>query len=168
MSRVALLAVFSAGCATIAPIPTSTIRVIDGASCAPLVWPVDAPLSSPFGAREGRPHNGIDLAAAEGTEVRAACAGIVRYAGDEQRGYGRLVIVEHADGLFTYYAHNRAFAVHTGDTVERGDLLAYSGATGHVTAPHLHFEVRRLGAAVDPLPLLAPRPTAIGYALGPP
>jgi murein DD-endopeptidase MepM/ murein hydrolase activator NlpD len=174
----------AAGCATApVPPPTSTIRVVEAEACAPLAWPVDAQLSSPFGRRDGRPHTGIDLAAPEGTAVRAACAGIVRYAGEEQRGYGRLVIVEHTDGLTTYYAHNSAFAVHAGDVVARGDLVAYAGATGHVTAPHVHFEVRRLGAAIDPLPLMAARldrspvaPSAplardgdpgMGYALGP-
>jgi len=166
--RVAIVLLL-AGCATTPIQPMSVIRVVDGESCAPLASPLDAPLSSPFGVREGRPHTGIDLAAPEGSEVRAACAGVVRYAGDEQRGYGRLVIVEHADGLSTYYAHNRAFAVHAGDVVARGALVAYSGATGHVTAPHVHFEVRRLGTAVDPLPLLTARSTdpGMGYALGP-
>jgi murein DD-endopeptidase MepM/ murein hydrolase activator NlpD len=149
------------GCAASLETPRrSTIRIVDapGEGCAPLDWPVAATVSSPFGRRDGRVHQGIDLAVPEGTPVRAACGGVVTYASDRLRGYGRLVIVEHAGGLTTVYAHNRSLEVPAGASVSRGQLLAYSGATGHVTAPHLHFEVRRLGVAIDPLGLLAPPP----------
>jgi murein DD-endopeptidase MepM/ murein hydrolase activator NlpD len=127
--------------------------------CARLSWPVDAPLSSPFGPRDGRAHDGIDLAAVEGTPVRAACDGVVAYAGDKLRGYGKLVILAHA-GLVTVYAHNRALVVKEGDAVARGQEIARSGATGHVTAPHLHFEVRRDNRPDDPLKYLPPRAQA--------
>lgn len=122
-----------------------------------LEWPVIAPLSSPFGWRDGRPHDGIDLAVPDGTPVRAADDGAVAFAGDRLRGYGRLVILEHAGGLVTVYAHNEALLVAEGERVARGQVIARSGHTGRVTAPHLHFEVRAGGRAVDPLPWLGAR-----------
>jgi len=133
--------------------PVSRIRVYTVGSCGELSWPVDAPVSSLFGVRDGRPHLGIDLAAPEGTPVRAACDGVVAYAGARLRGYGNLVILSHGE-LVTIYAHNSALLVREGDEVVRGGLIARSGATGHVTAPHLHFEVRRDGKATDPLEYL--------------
>ncbi len=171
--RVALLgAVLAAGCAA-GPRElqraSSTIRVLAAEPCAPLGWPVDAAVSSLFGRRDGRPHLGIDLAVPEDTEVRAACGGVVTYAADRLRGYGRMIVVEHAAGLATVYAHNRRLLVAEGEAVGRGQVIARSGATGHVTAPHVHFEVRRDGSAVDPLGLLGARPgPRIGYARRPP
>jgi murein DD-endopeptidase MepM/ murein hydrolase activator NlpD len=170
MARAALtLLLLAGGCAAPqAESYVSTIRELPpGAEvCAPLAWPVDAPISSPFGPRDGHPHLGLDLGAPEGTPVHAACAGVVRYAGEGRRGYGRLIVIEHAGGLSTAYAHNRALEVGVGAVVARGQRIARSGATGHVTAPHLHFEVRRAGVAVDPAGLLGPRPIppGIGYA----
>jgi murein DD-endopeptidase MepM/ murein hydrolase activator NlpD len=124
-----------------------------------MLWPVDGTLSSPFGAHEGRnhEHEGIDVAVAEDTPVRAACDGMVTYAGNGLRGYGNVVIVQHAGGLATVYAHNRALEVHVGDPVARGQEIARSGQTGHATAPHLHFEVRLGSIARDPLGYLSRR-----------
>ncbi len=153
--RLALGLVLLAGCAEATlPARTSTLRVIDGGACGPLAWPVEALVSSPFGVRDARPHLGIDLAVPEGTPVRAACDGVVSYADDKLRGYGRLVILEHAGGLVTVYAHNQALLVGSGASVARGQVIARSGQTGHVTAPHVHFEVRRDGRAIDPLGLM--------------
>ncbi len=155
-----IAALVCAGCAATveeSPPATSTIRELTvtssdvTAGCASMLWPVDGPLSSPFGRRDGRPHEGIDLAVAEDTPVRAACDGVVAYAGDGLRGYGNLVIVRHAGELATLYAHNRALLVRQGDPVARGQVIARSGATGRVTAPHLHFEVRKDSIARDPL-----------------
>lgn len=154
-----------AGCAESAPEErTSRIRVFTVAApaaangdCARLSWPVDGPLSSPFGERDGKRHEGIDLSVPTGTPVHAACDGIVAYAGDRLRGYGRLVIVQHAPPLVTVYAHNSELEVKEGDRVTRGQELARSGATGHVTAPHVHFEVRRDNRPDDPLKYLPPR-----------
>ena len=158
-----ILALALSGCATVEEAPAeSTIRELSVTSsdalagCASMMWPVDGPLSSPFGRREGKPHDGIDLAVAEDTPVRAACDGVVAYAGHGLRGYGNLVILRHAGQLATVYAHNRALEVHEGQTVTRGQLVARSGATGHVTAPHLHFEVRKDSIARDPLGYLRP------------
>ena len=147
-----------AGCAEVRlPQRSSTMHLLTDGACGLLSWPADAVVSSGFGVRDARPHQGIDLAIPEGTPVRAACAGVVTYADDKLRGYGRLVILEHAGGLTTVYAHNEALLVATGAHVLRGQLLSRSGQTGHVTAPHLHFEVRRDGRPIDPLGVLGPR-----------
>lgn len=168
-----LCALAVAGCATTAveeAPATSTIRELTveppaaeassamGDDCAAMLWPVDGTLSSPFGAHDGRSHEheGIDVAVAEDTPVRAACDGIVSYAGNGLRGYGNVVILQHSDGLATLYAHNRALEVHQGDVVARGQIIARSGQTGHATAPHLHFEVRKGSIARDPLGYLSP------------
>jgi murein DD-endopeptidase MepM/ murein hydrolase activator NlpD len=136
----------------------STIRVFTVGDCSQLSWPVQAPVTSLFGARELRPghserHLGIDLAVPSGTPVHAACDGVVAYAGTKLRGYGRLIILQHGQ-LATVYAHNSELLVREGQSVVRGGLIARSGATGRVTAPHLHFEVRADGTARDPLEYL--------------
>jgi murein DD-endopeptidase MepM/ murein hydrolase activator NlpD len=138
--------------------PSAQALIVPAGDCS-MLWPVDGTLSSPFGARDGRNHGheGIDVAVAEDTPVRAACDGIVSYAGNGLRGYGNVVIVQHAGGLVTVYAHNRALEVHQGDPVARGQEIARSGQTGHATAPHLHFEVRLGSIARDPLGYLSRR-----------
>jgi murein DD-endopeptidase MepM/ murein hydrolase activator NlpD len=153
----------AAGCASVEAPRTSTIRELtiapDAArGCTPMRWPVDGALSSPFGRRDGRSHDGIDIAVPEETPVHAACDGIVAYAGNRLRGYGNLVILRHADGLATVYAHNRTLLVHEGEQDARGQVIARSGQTGHATAPHVHFEVRKDSIARDPLGYLRPRP----------
>jgi murein DD-endopeptidase MepM/ murein hydrolase activator NlpD len=158
-ARLILLAALG-GCATVEP-RVSTIRELTvtpadaSASCAAMLWPVDAPVSSPFGRRDGRAHDGIDLAVAEDTPVRAACDGIVAYAGNGLRGYGNLIILRHEGQLATVYAHNHALLVLPGEPVTRGQIIARSGQTGRATAPHLHFEVRKDSIARDPLGYLA-------------
>jgi murein DD-endopeptidase MepM/ murein hydrolase activator NlpD len=122
-------------------------------------WPVEAAVSSSFGRRDGRAHDGIDLAVPSGTPVRAACDGVVRYAGERLRGYGRLVLVEHAGQLATVYAHNRELRVADGERVVRGQVLALSGQSGNASAPHLHFEVRLNARPQDPLEYLPRRTT---------
>ena len=114
------------------------------------VWPVAGPVTSGFGVRWGRMHEGIDIAVPSGTPVRAAAAGTVIEAGWVS-GYGNLVVVDHGNGIATAYAHNSAFAAAAGRQVAQGEVIAYSGSTGHSTGPHVHFEVRVGGAAVDPL-----------------
>ena len=105
-------------------------------------WPIHGIVSSGFGAREGRPHEGLDIAAPQGTEIHAAADGEVVYSGNGLRGYGNMVIVRHDDGFLTVYAHNLQNRVQKGERVVRGQLLGLVGQTGHATAPHLHFEVR--------------------------
>jgi murein DD-endopeptidase MepM/ murein hydrolase activator NlpD len=120
------------------------------ASAAGLIWPVNAPITSPFGWRWGRMHTGIDLGAAYGTPIAAAAAGSVIYAG-WLGGYGNLTVIDHGGGLDTAYAHQSRIAVSAGESVAQGQIIGYVGSTGHSTGPHLHFEVRVNGQPVDPL-----------------
>ena len=127
---------------------------------APLLhWPLRGVLYARFGKRGGEPHDGIDLAAPTGTAVHAAGAGKVLFAG-EQKGYGLVVIIEHAPGWVTVYAHSQAVQVGEGDTVNSETVVARVGESGHTTGPHLHFELRRQGLPVDPLPYLGAPPKA--------
>jgi murein DD-endopeptidase MepM/ murein hydrolase activator NlpD len=112
-------------------------------------WPVSGPVTSPFGYRWGRMHEGIDIAVPSGTPVHASAAGTVIYA-SWMDGYGNFVIIDHGGGIATAYGHNTSLAVTVGQHVEQGSVIAYSGSTGHSTGPHVHFEVRVNGAAVDP------------------
>lgn len=116
-------------------------------------WPLSGTVSSSFGPRNGRQHEGIDIAAPHGSEVRAVAAGIVTYA-DWAGTYGLLVKVDHGGGIETRYAHNSRLTVKPGDRVREGQVIARVGSTGRSTAPHLHFEVRVNGEALDPRPWL--------------
>ncbi len=122
-----------------------------------LAWPVDGEVGSGFGEREGRRHDGIDIVAPEGSEVRAADAGQVLYSGGGIEGYGNLLILSHPSGLMTVYAHNRRNLIEEGDRVERGEAIAEVGQSGAATAPHLHFEVRVDERPADPLMYLPGR-----------
>ena len=122
-----------------------------------LQWPLRGVLYGRFGRKGREPHDGIDLAAPEGTPVRTAGEGRVLYAG-EQRGYGNIVIVDHGEGLVTLYAHNRDLRVTTGQRVREGQVVATVGQSGKTSGPHLHFEVRREGMPVEPLDFLGALP----------
>ncbi|HXF97814.1 MAG TPA: M23 family metallopeptidase, partial [Gaiellaceae bacterium] len=122
-------------------------------SSAGFVWPVNGPVVSGFGMRAGRMHEGIDIAASTGTPIRAAAAGTVIHAG-WLGGYGNLVVLDHGNGLATAYAHASAILVSVGQRVAQGETIALVGSTGNSSGPHLHFEVRVNGAAVDPLAYL--------------
>jgi murein DD-endopeptidase MepM/ murein hydrolase activator NlpD len=123
------------------------------ASSSGLIWPVNGSVTSPFGYRclEGlcRMHEGIDIGVGYGTPIHAAASGTVIEAGEEG-GYGNLIVIDHGGGLATAYAHQSSFAV-TGGQVSQGQVIGYVGCTGRCFGPHLHFEVRVNGAAVDPL-----------------
>jgi murein DD-endopeptidase MepM/ murein hydrolase activator NlpD len=119
-------------------------------SASGFIWPVHGVLTSGFGWRWGRMHEGIDLAVSSGTPVVASAAGTVILAG-WMGGYGNLVVVDHGGGISTAYGHNTSVTVGVGQQVAQGQLIAYSGNTGHSTGPHVHFEVRVNGGAVDPL-----------------
>jgi len=119
-------------------------------SAAGFVWPCEGVVVSGFGVRWGRMHEGIDIACAYGAPVHAAAAGTVIYAGWMQ-GYGNLVVLDHGNGISTAYAHASAILVSVGQSVGQGEEVSLVGATGHATGPHLHFEVRVNGVAVDPL-----------------
>lgn len=114
------------------------------------LWPIKGRLSSPFGIRNGRRHDGIDIAAKTGTPIIAADSGKVVFSG-KMRGYGNLVIVRHKDDFFTVYAHNNRNLVSKGNSVKKGQCIARVGRSGRATGPHLHFEVRNGQKARNPL-----------------
>jgi murein DD-endopeptidase MepM/ murein hydrolase activator NlpD len=116
------------------------------------LWPVRGRIASAFGAKpNGARNDGVNIGAAEGTPVVAAENGVVVYAGDEIPGYGRMLLIAHADGFTTAYAHNRDLLVRVGTLVERGQRVATVGRTGDVTAPQLHFELRDGRVPIDPV-----------------
>jgi murein DD-endopeptidase MepM/ murein hydrolase activator NlpD len=119
-------------------------------SSAGLIWPVQGPITSPFGWRWGRMHEGIDIGVGYGTPIHAAAAGTVIYCGWES-GYGNLTVIDHGGNLATAYGHQSSIAVSCGQQVAQGDVIGYVGCTGHCFGPHLHFEVRVNGNPVDPL-----------------
>jgi len=118
-----------------------------------MIYPVNGALTSGFGPRWGRMHEGLDIAVPTGTPVAAAASGVVLSAG-WGGGYGNLVVVDHGGGVATAYAHNSSINVTSGQRVERGTILALAGSTGRSTGPHVHFEVRVNGTATDPIPYL--------------
>jgi len=120
------------------------------------MWPVDGVVLSGYGPKSGGQHNdGINIAVPVGTPVRAAEAGVVIYQGNQVPGYGSLVLVRHADGYVTTYAHNSRISVRQGQVVERGERIALSGRSGRVSQPQVHFEVRRNSDTIDPARILA-------------
>lgn len=116
-------------------------------------------MSSPFGLRirsgDLLPsiHHGVDIRVPEGTPVRTMAPGRVRFAGT-MGGYGQVVWIDHRGGVLTVYAHLSRIDVRTGDAVAARQVVGLSGRTGSATGPHLHFEIRRRGRPVDPVPLL--------------
>jgi murein DD-endopeptidase MepM/ murein hydrolase activator NlpD len=119
-------------------------------SSSGFIWPVNGPITSPFGWRWGRMHEGIDIGAGYGTPIHAAAAGTVVWCG-WMSGYGNLVAIDHGGGISTAYGHQSSIAVGCGQSVGQGDVIGYVGCTGHCFGPHLHFEVRVNGTPVDPL-----------------
>ena len=130
----------------VTPLPAGPVQGASGG----WIWPVNGTVTSPFGWRWGRMHEGIDIGAAEGTPIHAAKPGsvvIAAYTG----GYGNYTCVDHGGGLSSCYAHQSSYAVSPGDSVEQGEVIGYVGNTGASMGAHLHFEIRVNGAAVDPL-----------------
>ncbi len=120
-----------------------------------LMWPVKGTLTSGFGKRGGRNHEGIDIGARKGTPIWAADDGKVVFSGWGPTGYGKMIIVQHTRQLTTLYAHNSKNLVRKNTTVRRGQTIARVGATGRATGPHLHFEVRNNAHPKDPLLFLS-------------
>ena len=135
-----------AGAATLAalrrPPPRSLLR---------FAWPVSGPVGDGFGPRGPLFHTGIDFPVPAGTPVRAAGYGCVQAAGWDAGGYGNLVVIGHRLGMTSWYAHLRRIAVRPGACIGAGDLVGSVGSTGRSTGPHLHFELRLRGAALNPL-----------------
>ena len=114
-------------------------------------WPVQGRIISAFGPKPNGQHNdGFNIAVPENTPIKAAEDGIVAYAGNELKGYGNLVLIRHADGWVTAYAHASAVIVRRGESVKRGQVIARAGQTGGVVTPQVHFEIRKGSQPVDP------------------
>ena len=126
------------------------------------IWPTEGEISSIFGLRrffndqERKPHNGLDIAAAEGTPVKAAADGTVIESGDFFFS-GNMIYVDHGQGIITLYAHLSRIDVKPGDSVKQGDIIGAVGQTGRVTGPHLHFAVFANETLIDPLFMLPER-----------
>lgn len=136
------------------PATLAALRAPPATSPILLSWPVHAVLGDRFGPRGKRFHAGIDFPAPRGTPVLAAGPGRVTWAGHRRGGWGLLVTVAHANGVRSMYAHLKRVDVRVGQRVEAGSRVGLVGATGHASGPHLHFEVRLRGAAIDPLTAL--------------
>lgn len=125
-------------------------------AATPSIWPVNGEITSKFGWRNApiedasEIHQGIDIAVATGTPVVAAADGVVARSG-YIGGYGNMVQINHGNGIETIYGHNSQLIVSVGQTIKKGQVIAYAGSTGISTGPHLHYEVRVNGKAVDPL-----------------
>jgi peptidoglycan hydrolase-like protein with peptidoglycan-binding domain len=136
------------------PVTVRALRSQPPRSPLRVARPIGGLIGDRFGPRGNAFHTGVDFPASYGAAVRAARSGRVSYAGWNSGGYGYLVIVRHGYGVRTFYAHLSRIAVGVGSRVGTGMRLGAVGASGHATGPHLHFEVRVRGAAVDPLPAL--------------
>lgn len=125
----------------------------------PSLWPVQGRLTSFYGQRldpfngHGSFHSGIDISVPIGTPVIATAGGQVKFA-DMYAGYGRLLVIDHGNGMETFYGHLSHFNVIVGQRIARGEIIAFSGKTGRATSPHVHYEVRMSGSPVNPYPYL--------------
>ena len=136
--------------------PPTTNSVRAGNGSLSFRWPAKGRIIAGFGPKtNGQTNDGINIALPEGTPIKAAEDGVVAYAGNELKGYGNLVLVRHADGFVTAYAHAKELLVKRGDPIKRGQTIARSGQTGNVDAPQLHFEIRKGPAPIDPMPHLS-------------
>jgi murein DD-endopeptidase MepM/ murein hydrolase activator NlpD len=134
---------------------------LSSAACSLPRWPVEAPLSSPYGLRfmgfNPDIHKGVDIPVPVGTPVHAMKSGRVEFAG-EMRGYGNVIVLSHGSNVRSIYAHLSKISVKTGDRVKGRQEIALSGQSGNASGPHLHFEVERWGRQEDPVALLGPPP----------
>ena len=143
-----------AGAGTIGALRGGTLTTASPSDPVRFLRPLNAPMGDGFGWTGERWHNGIDFPASKGAVVGAAGRGTVAFAGWNAAGYGYLVVVRHRLGYETWYAHLSRVAAVPGTSVAGGSLLGYVGSTGYSTGPHLHFEARRFGTPVDPMPRL--------------
>jgi murein DD-endopeptidase MepM/ murein hydrolase activator NlpD len=158
VDRVASVPAQNARMATQEPEKTeSVVATAEAAGGMPSFrWPVRGRVIAGFGPKTGGAQNdGINLAVPEGTPVKAADDGVVAYAGNELKGYGNLVLIRHANGFVSAYAHASELLVKRGDTIKRGQVIAHAGQTGNVTSPQLHFEIRKGSTPVDPAQYLS-------------
>lgn len=133
------------------PLPEPTPTGTTGGANTSFRWPVKGRVIQGFGPKtSGGQNDGINVAVPEGTPIKAAEDGVVAYAGSELKGYGNLVLVRHSNGFVTAYAHASELNVKKGETIKRGQVIGKAGATGNVSSPQLHFEVRKGATPVDP------------------
>jgi murein DD-endopeptidase MepM/ murein hydrolase activator NlpD len=139
-----------------APAAETPVKASEATGALPTFrWPVRGKVITSYGAKtNGKSNDGINLAVPEGTPVKAAEDGVVAYSGNELKGYGNLVLVRHANGYVTAYAHASELLVKRGETIKRGQIIAKSGQSGEVGSPQLHFEIRKGSSPVDPLQFL--------------
>jgi murein DD-endopeptidase MepM/ murein hydrolase activator NlpD len=133
------------------PATIGTLRRPPPRAVLRFAWPLQAAVGDGFGPRGDTMHTGIDLPAPRGTPVGAAGRGCVSSAGYDSGGYGNLVVIQHRAGMTSWYAHLSRISVRPGECVVAGTRIGRVGATGRATGPHLHFELRLNGAAVNPL-----------------
>lgn len=147
--------------ATLAPVSSDQATVEHAAYVsdgAKFTWPLRGRIIEDFGATpSGGRNDGINIAARTGTPIHAAADGKVTYTGNDLKGYGNLVLIQHDDGYVTAYAHAASIAVGRGDRVQKGQVIAYAGETGDVAEPQLHFEIRHGVDPVNPRTLLVAR-----------
>ncbi len=138
------------------PAADAPAKTVDATGALPTFrWPVRGKVITSYGAKtNGKSNDGINLAVPEGTPVKAAEDGVVAYSGNELKGYGNLILVRHANGYVTAYAHASELLVKRGDAIKRGQIIAKSGQSGEVGSPQLHFEIRKGSTPVDPLQFL--------------
>ena len=146
------------------PVTSQPLEPIAAAGAPAFAWPVSGRVISDFGATaNGGKNDGINIATTMGAPIHASASGTVTYAGDELKGYGNLVLLKHAGGFTTAYAHADRIVVQKGDAVTRGQIIGYSGQTGDVTTPQLHFEIRANTAPVNPRSYLSNTTASAGY-----
>ena len=136
--------------------PFSLKAVLGAKDFKMFIWPVPSSrkITSHFGRRWGRPHEGIDIQAKMGAPIIAAANGIVVYSGKELGGYGKLTVLSHRNGLFTVYAHASRNFTKKGQRVHKGQVIALVGKSGRTTGTHLHFEIRYDSKAINPKKLI--------------
>ena len=128
------------------------------ANAPSFAWPASGPVIGEFGtASNGQRNDGINISTAMDAPIHAAASGTVTYSGNELKAYGNLILIRHDDGYVTAYAHADKILVNRGQFVSKGQVIGYSGSTGDVTSPQLHFEIRRGTQPVDPKALLVAR-----------
>ena len=139
------------------PLSKTSVSVPAKPPAAKMIWPVHGKIVSGYGTSGGQKNDGIDIAAAKGTPVKAAEGGRVVYAGNEVARMGNLLLIDHPGGYITAYGNNESLAVKKGDVVKKGQTIARVGNSGGTAEPQLHFEVRRSGKTIDPTTVLGPQ-----------
>ncbi len=116
-----------------------------------LIWPVNGKVTSPYGSRNGKKHDGVDISVPKGTPIKAAAGGVVSFSGRSFNDYGKMIVIKHNSDFSTVYAHNSENIVEEGNEVKKGQVIGRVGNSGNASGYHLHFEVRREEKPINPL-----------------